>query len=61
MKETGVRQAKVTDDAGYVRSKVPVPILKAIGAKPGDYLRFEMDGAGQVVVKLVKKAKKSKR
>jgi bifunctional DNA-binding transcriptional regulator/antitoxin component of YhaV-PrlF toxin-antitoxin module len=62
MKEVNMRQAKVTDDNGVTRSKVPAPILKALGAKAGDYLRFEMEGTGRVVMRVSKKrVKKVKR
>ncbi|HEY0006733.1 MAG TPA: hypothetical protein VGB17_18260 [Pyrinomonadaceae bacterium] len=62
MKEVSTRQAKVTDDSGLPRSKVPVPILKAMEAKPGDYLKFELDEAGRVMMRVSKKrTKKIKR
>ncbi len=61
MKEVTVRQAKVTDDNGITRSKVPVPILKAIGAKPGDYVEFERNGAGRATMRVLKKSVKKAR
>ena len=61
MKRVSIRQSKVTDDAGVTRSKVPAPILKAIRAKPGDYLEFEIDGAGRVMMKVLKQRAKKNR
>jgi bifunctional DNA-binding transcriptional regulator/antitoxin component of YhaV-PrlF toxin-antitoxin module len=55
MKTVSIRQAKVTDDNGVTRSKVPAPILKALGAKAGDYLTFEMGEAGCVMMRVLKK------
>ncbi|HEY0004263.1 MAG TPA: hypothetical protein VGB17_05590 [Pyrinomonadaceae bacterium] len=59
MKLTATRQSKVTNDNGVIRSKVPAPILNALGAKAGDYLTFELDGARRAVMKVSKKKAKT--
>ncbi|HEY0005178.1 MAG TPA: hypothetical protein VGB17_10255, partial [Pyrinomonadaceae bacterium] len=57
-KEKHEYQAKVSDDNGIRRSKVPSPLLRIIGAKPGDYLAFKVAGPKSLAVKLVKKRKR---
>jgi hypothetical protein len=43
-KETGQYQAKVADDNGIVRGKIPSPLLRVMGARPGNYVVFNWDG-----------------
>jgi hypothetical protein len=45
-------KAKVTVDTGMARGRVPTPLLKQIGARPGDYLIFRLVSAGEVVMRL---------
>jgi hypothetical protein len=49
-------QAKISKDNGMVRAKVPSPLLRDLGAKPGNYLVFRKTDSG-VVVKVKKKKK----
>jgi hypothetical protein len=43
-KETGQYQAKVANDNGIVRGKIPSPLLRVMGARPGNYVVFNWDG-----------------
>lgn len=43
-------RAKVTNDAGIFRGKVPSPLIRELGARPGDYMVFHYDGAGNVAM-----------
>jgi hypothetical protein len=47
-------QAKVSKDNGIVRAKVLSPLLRDLGAKPGNYLVFKKTDSG-VVVEVKKK------
>jgi hypothetical protein len=47
-------QAKVSKDKGMVRAKVPTPLLRDLGARPGNYVVFKKTGAG-VVMEVKKK------
>ncbi|HEY0003803.1 MAG TPA: hypothetical protein VGB17_03245 [Pyrinomonadaceae bacterium] len=59
-KEKHEYQAKVSDDNGIRRSKVPSPLLRIIGAKPGDFLKFMVDEAGNVTMKIEKRRKRKR-
>jgi selenophosphate synthetase-related protein len=65
MKKREEYQSKVTEDTGLARGRVPAPLLKDMGARPGDRLIFRMDESGKVAVSLArvrrKPAKRSKR
>ena len=50
-------QAKVTDDSGRTRSKVPIPLLRQMGARAGDYMMFRLTGAGKVEMLLSREKK----
>jgi bifunctional DNA-binding transcriptional regulator/antitoxin component of YhaV-PrlF toxin-antitoxin module len=64
MRKRDEYQSKVTADTGLTRGRVPAPLLKHIGAKPGDRLIFRVDESGQAVMRLArvvrKPAKKTK-
>lgn len=45
-------QARVTDDAGILRGKIPSPLVRDLGARAGDYIVFRKDDAGRVTVTL---------
>jgi hypothetical protein len=45
-------QARVTNDAGILRGKIPSPLVRELGARAGDYVVFRSDGAGRVLVSL---------
>jgi hypothetical protein len=54
-------KAKVTTDMGLNRSRVPTPLLVALGARVGDYLIFRVTKTGKAIMRLVRAAKKSKK
>lgn len=43
-------RAKVTNDAGIFRGKIPSPLIRELGGRPGDYMVFHYDGAGRVAM-----------
>lgn len=43
-------KAKVTNDAGIFRGKIPSPLIRELGGRPGDYMVFHYDGAGNVAM-----------
>ena len=47
-------QARVTDDAGILRGKIPSPLVRELGARAGDYIVFRRDNAGRVTVSLAR-------
>jgi hypothetical protein len=49
-KEPAEYQAKVTNDSGILRGKIPSPLVRALGAREGDYIVYRSDGAGNVRV-----------
>lgn len=51
-KEAAEYQAKVTNDSGILRGKIPSPLVRDLGARAGDYILFRSDGAGHVSVSL---------
>ena len=50
-------QAKVTDDAGILRGKIPSPLVRDLGARAGDYIVFRRDGSGRVQVSVARASK----
>jgi hypothetical protein len=59
MKDEGKYKAKVTDDGGLTRGRVPCPLLSAMGARPGDYLTFQLTGSSQAVMRLSRAKRKA--
>ena len=53
-RETNEYQARVTDDAGILRGKIPSPLVRELGARAGDYIVFRRDAAGRVTVSLAR-------
>jgi hypothetical protein len=49
-KEASEYQAKVTNDSGVLRGKIPSPLVRSLGAREGDYIIFRSDGAGNIRV-----------
>jgi hypothetical protein len=47
-------QAKVTNDAGILRGKIPSPLVRELGARAGDYITFRRDDTGRVTVGLAR-------
>jgi hypothetical protein len=43
-------QAKVIDDDGLRRSKVPSPLLREMGARAGDYLIYRLTAKGEAMM-----------
>jgi hypothetical protein len=66
-REPAEYRAKLTDDAGVIRGKIPSPLVRELGGRPGDYVVFNSDGTGKVSVSLsrsrggAKKAAKGKK
>jgi hypothetical protein len=58
MRKRDEYQSKVTADTGLTRGRVPAPLLKDMGARPGDRLIFRVDESGQVTVRLARVRKK---
>jgi hypothetical protein len=52
-------RAKVTDDNGLVRGRVPCPLLSEMGARPGDYLTFRLDESNNVAMSLSRPRRKA--
>ena len=52
-------RAKVTDDNGLTRGRVPCPLLSEMGARPGDHLTFRLDESNQVVMSLSRPKQKA--
>jgi hypothetical protein len=53
-REPAEYRAKVTDDAGIFRGKVPSPLIRELGGRPGDYMVFHYDGAGKVSMSIAR-------
>lgn len=51
-KEAAEYRAKITNDAGIVRGKVPSPLIRELGGRPGDYMVFNYDGASKVAMSI---------
>jgi hypothetical protein len=51
-REKGEYTARIQDDSGTVRGKIPSPLVREMGARPGDYMIFRMDDSGNVTVSL---------
>jgi hypothetical protein len=58
-KDEGKYTAKVTDDAGLTRGRVPCPLLSVMGARPGDYLTFRLSGSSEAVMRLTRSRSKA--
>ncbi|HKQ53105.1 MAG TPA: hypothetical protein VJT74_12090 [Pyrinomonadaceae bacterium] len=52
MKTREEYRARVTDDNGLVRGRVPCPLLTDMGARAGDYLTFRLEEPNKVVMTL---------
>jgi hypothetical protein len=58
MKRREEYRAKITNDGGLTRGRVPCPLLHEINARPGDHLIFRLDDSGKVVVRLSRSRRK---
>ena len=52
-------RAKVTDDNGLTRGRVPCPLLTEMGARAGDYLTFRLDESNNVLMSLTRPRRKA--
>jgi hypothetical protein len=55
-------RARLANDAGVIRGKIPSPLVRELGGRPGDYMVFRSEGAGKVTVSVTRSkggAKKS--
>lgn len=43
-------KAMISDEGGVVRGRIPSPLVREMGARPGDYMVFRTDGKGTVTV-----------
>ena len=59
MKRREEYRAKITNDSGLTRGRVPCPLLQELQARPGDYLTFRPVDSGEVVMRLSRPGKKS--
>ena len=58
MRKRDEYQSKVTKDTGLARGRVPAPLLKDMGARPGDRLIFRVDESGKAVMSLARASRK---
>jgi hypothetical protein len=49
-REPAEYRARIADDSGVIRGKIPSPLVREMGARPGDYLVFRVDTAGRATV-----------
>lgn len=59
-KATNEYQARVTDDSGVLRGKIPSPLVRELGARAGDYVVFRSDASGRVTVSISRSKGKAK-
>jgi hypothetical protein len=59
MKRREEYRARVTDDNGLTRGRVPCPLLSEMGARPGDNLTFRLDESNNVTMSLSRPRKKA--
>lgn len=49
-----VYYAKITDDNGTVRGKIPSPLVRDMNARPGDRMLFRKDDEGNAIMSVVR-------
>src|ERR671921_499304 len=47
-KEPTEYRARLANDAGVIRGKIPSPLVRELGGRPGDYMVFRCDASGKV-------------
>ncbi|HWT01728.1 MAG TPA: hypothetical protein VN256_15890 [Pyrinomonadaceae bacterium] len=52
-------RARITEDGGLIRGRVPCPLLREIRARPGDHIVFRLEDSNKVVVRLARARKKA--
>ena len=45
-------QAKIADYQGVVRGKIPSSLVRAMGARPGDYMNFRLTRSGEAIMRV---------
>lgn len=55
-----VYYAKITNDNGTVRGKIPSPLVRDMKARPGDRMVFRKDEAGNAIMTLLPKGRARK-
>jgi hypothetical protein len=50
-------RARLANDAGVIRGKIPSPLVRDLGGRPGDYMVFHCAGTGGPVTVTVSRAK----
>ena len=53
--------AKIADDNGIVRGKIPSPLVRILGARPGDYMIFRPTGTGTATISVSRNRRGAKR
>jgi uncharacterized protein (DUF2249 family) len=53
-------QAKIALDQEIVRGKIPSPLLRQMGARPGDYTTFSLAETGEAIMRLSRSRRASK-
>lgn len=54
-------RAKVIEDNGLTRGRVPSPLLRVMGARPGDYMVFRLTSSGEAVMRVARSKGAGKR
>jgi hypothetical protein len=49
-REPNEYRARLANDAGVIRGKIPSPLVRELGGRPGDYMVFRAEGSGRVTV-----------
>lgn len=49
-REPAEYRARIADDSGVIRGKIPSPLVREMGARPGDYMVFRLDSSGKATV-----------
>lgn len=49
-----VYYAKITNDNGTVRGKIPSPLVRDMKARPGDKMVFRKDDAGNAIMSVLR-------
>ena len=51
-REPAEYRARLANDAGVIRGKIPSPLVRELGGRPGDYMVFRSEGYGRVTVSI---------
>jgi hypothetical protein len=43
-------RARLANDAGVIRGKIPSPLVRELRGRPGDYMVFLLDSSGKATV-----------